>query len=41
MSYIEGNTIVGNLECEGNTGVSNYGDPNKVAGKKVGQCAGL
>jgi hypothetical protein len=41
ISFIEGSRIIGKLECAGNLGVSNYGDPNRVAGKKLGQCAGL
>ena len=41
MSFVEGNTIGGDLACAGNTGVSDYGDPNSVAGKKLGECAGL
>jgi hypothetical protein len=41
VSYIERSTIIGNLECAWNTDVSNYGDPNRVAGKRLGQCAGL
>ena len=41
ISYVEGNTIGGNLLCDGNTGIADYGSPNIVAGKKLGQCAGL
>jgi hypothetical protein len=41
LSYVEGNTIGGNLECLGNAGVSDYGQPNRVAGKKLGKCAAL
>jgi hypothetical protein len=41
LSYIEDSTIIGGLDCAGNAGVSNYGEPNTVAGKKMGQCAGL
>lgn len=38
MSYIEGNTIGGNLECRGNRGVTDYGQPNTVGGKNLGEC---
>ncbi|HVH75734.1 MAG TPA: hypothetical protein VM755_12545 [Stellaceae bacterium] len=41
MSYIEGNTIGGDLDCRGNGGVSDYGQPNAVGGKKLGECARL
>jgi hypothetical protein len=41
ISYIEGNVIGGNLECVGNVGVTDYGDPNTVRGEKLGECASL
>jgi hypothetical protein len=41
ISYIEGNLIGGNLECVNNTGVTDYGTPNTVREKKLGECAGL
>jgi len=41
-SIVGGNTIGGNLSCQGNTPPPiDQGDPNTVAGKKQGQCAGL
>lgn len=41
ISYVEGNIIGGDLACAGNFGVSDYGAPNTVAGKKLGECANL
>jgi hypothetical protein len=41
ISFIEGNTIAGNLQCAGNRGVADYGSPNTVAGKTLGECVGL
>jgi hypothetical protein len=40
-SFIESNTIAGDLQCVGNDGVTDYGLPNTVAGQKLGECAGL
>lgn len=41
MSHVEGNTIGGDLECRGNAGITDYGQPNRVGGKKLGDCARL
>jgi hypothetical protein len=38
---VGGNTIGGNLSCQGNTNVTDNNVPNTVAGHKLGQCAGL
>lgn len=40
-STVLGNQIDGNLICFRNTAVTDDGIPNTVAGKKLGQCAGL
>jgi hypothetical protein len=41
FAFVEGNNIGGNLSCQGNAGVRDEGNPNTVAGHKLGQCAGL
>lgn len=41
MSYVEGNTIGGNLECIDNWGVTDYGNPNTVGDEKREQCTRL
>jgi hypothetical protein len=42
QAQVIGNTIGGNLQCQGNTGgATDNGQPNTVAGHKLGQCAGL
>ena len=40
-SVVLGNEIDGNLVCLGNTAVIDGGIPNRVAGRKLGQCADL
>jgi hypothetical protein len=40
-SIVAGSEIGGNLLCSGNTAVIDASAPNKVAGKKLGQCAGF